>query len=102
MQSLETVLRVAKLARLDLGAGLSPEDATTKLATFAEQFDGIVALMDTLAEVDTAGAEPLYWPLAAPVTPPREDAVDSHNTREELLSNAPEQDGRFFIVPKIV
>ncbi|MCC8194318.1 MAG: Asp-tRNA(Asn)/Glu-tRNA(Gln) amidotransferase subunit GatC [Deltaproteobacteria bacterium] len=102
MESQEKVLRVAKLARLDLGSGLSPEDAAAKLATFAKQFDDIVALMDTLAEVDTTGVEPLYWPLAVAAAPPRDDAAARHNTREELLRNAPEQDGRFFIVPKIV
>lgn len=102
MQSLETVLRVAKLARLDLTRGLSPQEAEKELAKFARQFDELVALMDTLAEVDTQGVEPLYWPLAAPAVPPREDSPARHNSREELLRNAPEQDGQFFVVPRIV
>lgn len=102
MESQERVLRIAELSRLDLGFGLSPEDAEAKFALFAGQFADIVALMDTLAEVDTAGVEPLYWPLAAPFTPPREDVAARHNTRGELLGNAPEQDGQFFIVPRIV
>ncbi len=102
MESQERVLRIAKLARLDLGFGLPPGEAESKLATFADQFDDIVALMDTLAEVDTEGVEPLYWPLGAPASPPREDAVARHNSRAEVLQNAPEQDGQFFIVPRIV
>lgn len=102
MESKERVLRIAKLSRLDLGAGLSPEEAETQLATFAGQFDDIVALMDTLTAVDTTGVEPLYWPLAVPAAQPREDVAERHNTREELLQNAPEQDGQFFIVPRIV
>lgn len=102
MQSLETVKKVAALARLDLGAGLAPDEAERTIARFAAQFDDLVALMDTLAEVDTQGVEPLYWPLAAPVTPLREDEEHRHNTRAELLGNAPEQDGQFFIVPRIV
>ena len=102
MENRERVLWVAKLARLDLGAGLTPEEADAKLTTFAKQFNDIVSLMDTLAEVDTSGVEPLYWPLAAPVAPLREDVAIRHNTREELLRNAPEQDGQFFIVPRIV
>jgi len=101
-KSLEKVLAVASLARLDLGMGLAPEEAEKELARFAKQFDDIAALMDTLAEVNTEGVEPLYWPLAAPVTPLREDVAERHNTREELLANAPEQDGQFFIVPRIV
>lgn len=102
MQSLDKVLKIAALARLDLVMGLSGEEASGQLARFAAQFDDIVALMDTLGEVDTEGVEPLYWPLAAPVTPPREDVAERHNTREELLANAPEQDGQFYIVPRIV
>lgn len=101
-KSIDTVVSVAKLARLNLTEGLSPEDAEKRLALFARQFDDIIALMDTLGEVDTNGVEPLYWPLAAPVAPPREDTAVRHNTREELLANAPEHDGAFFVVPRIV
>lgn len=102
MSSKDKVVKIAELARLDLGIGLAREQAEEKLATFAAQFDDIVALMDTLGEVDANGVEPLYWPLAAPVAPPREDVTERRNTREELLKNAPEQDGRFFVVPRIV
>jgi aspartyl-tRNA(Asn)/glutamyl-tRNA(Gln) amidotransferase subunit C len=102
MQSKEKVLRVATLARLDLVAGLSPAEAETKLTRFAKQFDDIVALMDTLREVDTTGVEPLYWPLSAEAAPPREDVAVKTNTRDELLRNAPEQDGQFFVVPRIM
>lgn len=100
--SKERVVKIATLSRLDLGTGLTGAEAGEKLATFAAQFDDVVALMDTLAEVDTTGVEPLYWPLSAPVAPPREDVAERCNTREELLQNAPEQDGQFFIVPRIV
>ena len=101
-KSLEKVLTVASLARLDLVRDLPPMEAEKELAKFASQFNDIVALMDTLAQVETTGVEPLYWPLAKPATPPREDEARRHNTREELLANAPEQDGQFFIVPRIV
>lgn len=101
-KTIATVLDMARLARIDLDAGHDPATAEKDLARFARQFDDIVALMDTLAEVDTQGVEPLYWPLAAPASPPREDVAARHNTREELLANAPEQDGQFFVVPRIV
>ena len=100
--SMETVKAVANLARLDLGMGLPPEEAEKTLARFAGQFDSLVALMDTLAEVDTLGVEPLYWPLDESVSLLREDVARRLNTREEILQNAPEQDGQFFIVPRIV
>lgn len=102
MQSIDKVLKVAQLARLDLSEGHPADEAARELAKFSKQFDEIVALMDTLAEVDTEGVQPLYWPLSAPVAGPREDVAERHNTREELLRNAPEQDGEFFIVPRIV
>ena len=100
--NLERVLAVAKLARLDLTEGLPPAEAEAALERFAREFKDIVAIMDTLSEVDTAGVEPLYWPLAVPPAAPREDVAVKHNTRSELLAGAPEQDGRFFVVPKIV
>ena len=102
MERQEKVLQVAKLARLDLGMGLDPAEAEKRITLFAKQFGDIVALMDTLSEVETEGVEPLYWPLSAPVSPAREDVAIRHNTRDELLRNAPEQDGQFFIVPRIV
>lgn len=101
-ESQKKVLAIAKLARIDLVRGLSPEEAEKKLALFASQFNDIVALMDTLKDVDTEGVEPLYWPLMAPTASLREDEAARRNTREELLRNAPEQDGQFFIVPRIV
>jgi aspartyl-tRNA(Asn)/glutamyl-tRNA(Gln) amidotransferase subunit C len=96
------VQAIAALARLDLTRGLSPEQAEERLRLFSAQFKDIVALMDTLAEVDTQGVDPLYWPLAAPAAPLREDEVRRAAIREEILGNAPEQDGSFFIVPRIV
>ncbi len=101
-KSLERVMAVASLARLDLSEGLAPAEKKDALERYAREFKDIVALMDTLAEVNTEGVEPLYWPLAAPPAAPREDVAAKHNTRSELLAGAPEQDGRFFVVPKIV
>jgi aspartyl-tRNA(Asn)/glutamyl-tRNA(Gln) amidotransferase subunit C len=100
--SIAKVRAIAALARLDLTRGLAPDEAAARLARISAQFRDIVALMDTLSQVDTQGVEPLYWPLAAPAAPLREDAAAVSATRRELLANAPEQDGRFFIVPRIV
>lgn len=101
-ENVKKVLKMAELSRLDLAAGLAPEEAEKKLEQFARQFGDVVALMDTLAEVDTEGIEPLYWPLSAPAASVREDVAAKRNSREELLKNSPEQDGQFFVVPRIV
>ena len=78
----ELAARIATLARLRLD-----ED---KLERFAGQMHDILNYMETLAAVDTH------------VSPTRPDEAARTCTRDEVLQNAPESDGRFFIVPKIV
>ena len=91
--SLEEAAKVAKLARLKL----DPE----KLERFSSQLDDILSYMDLLNSLDTKDVEPLYSPCEHP-SPLREDLAKSEFTREDILRNAPEADGKFFIVPKIV
>lgn len=89
----EIVAKIASLARLELS-----ED---KIGLFAEQLGDVLAYMDKLGELDTSSVEPLYSPVDKP-TPMREDTVVKEFTREELLAGAPQTDGEFFIVPRIV
>lgn len=68
---------------------------------FARQFGEILGHMDRLSRVDTEGVEPLYSPLAhAAATRPDEAA--NRRERAEILANAPETDGEYFVVPRIV
>lgn len=71
------------------------------LSHFAEQCSDILAYMDQLAEVDTTNVEPLYSPVAH-ASAMREDVALRRLDREAILANAPETDGSFFIVPRIV
>lgn len=89
----EEVARVARLARLDL-----PEE---KLELFAGQLGDILTYMDKLSEIDTSEVEPMFSPVTH-VTVTRPDEVRVEYSRDEVLQNAPEQDGAYFIVPKIV
>ncbi|AMK12325.1 MAG: Asp-tRNA(Asn)/Glu-tRNA(Gln) amidotransferase subunit GatC [Pseudodesulfovibrio sp.] len=89
----EEVAKVAGLARLDL--------SQDKLELFAGQLGDILAYMDKLGELNTDEVEPLYSPVQH-TTVLRRDEVRKDYAREEILANAPEQDGQFFIVPKIV
>lgn len=91
--SSEDAAKVAKLARLRLD--------DDKLEHFAGQMDGILAYMETLGSVDTAGVEPLYSPVTHE-TPMRDDVASKGCSRDQILANAPATDGQFFIVPKIV
>jgi len=89
----EEVQSVAELARLELD-----ED---KLDEFARQMDSILEYVHKLEEVDTSAVEPMYTPVDN-VTVLREDREEKEYTRDQILENAPEDDGRFFIVPKII
>jgi aspartyl-tRNA(Asn)/glutamyl-tRNA(Gln) amidotransferase subunit C len=89
----EQVAHMAALAKLEL------DEATQD--RFARQFNDILCYMDALNAVDTQGVEALYQPVrhSAAVRP---DLVEASLDRETLLAGAPEQDGRYFIVPRIV
>lgn len=89
----EEVSRVARLARLEL--------SEEKRALFVHQLHDILSYMDTLGELDTTGVEPMYGPVDH-TTVMRPDQARKEFARAEILSNAPEDDGQFFIVPRIV
>lgn len=91
--SSEEVAKVARLARLDL--------SQDKIDQYAAQLGGILGYMDKLGELDTANVQPMYTPVDQ-VSVMREDVVRKDYSRAEILKNAPETDGAFFIVPRIV
>ena len=91
--TLEEVEHVARLARL----ALTPEEKER----MRSQLDAILAYIDKLRELDTTGVEPTSHVL--PITNVmREDEVRPSFPKEEMLANAPERDGDFFRVPKII
>jgi aspartyl-tRNA(Asn)/glutamyl-tRNA(Gln) amidotransferase subunit C len=57
--------------------------------------------MDKLNEIDTSDVEPMYTPVDQPGAL-REDKVAREFERSDILKNAPETDGQYFIVPRIV
>jgi aspartyl-tRNA(Asn)/glutamyl-tRNA(Gln) amidotransferase subunit C len=87
------VARIAELARLDVDEG--------RRELFAEQLSSILQYMETLNELDTSDVEPLYSPVEHD-TPVRQDEPETRCSRDEVLGNAPETDGKYFIVPKVV
>jgi len=89
----EEVRRAALLARLKL----TPEEE----AELTPQLDSILAYMDKLAEIDTAAVEPFSHAMDS-VHALREDKVTQHPNADALLANAPDRDGTFFKVPKII
>lgn len=89
----EEVQRVALLARLRLTA--------TEEATLAEQLGAILQYMEQLNQLDTQEVEPFSHASEA-VNALREDQVINQPNADALLANAPERDGTFFKVPKII
>ena len=91
--SREAVRHVALLARLEL----SEQDE----AAFTEQLDNILQSFEKLSTLNTDGVEPTAH--VVPTEPVyREDVVINPPGAEELRANAPERDGDFFKVPKIL
>ena len=91
--SIEDTRHVAKLARLALDE--------TKLQKFTGQLQNILKYVDKIGQLDTAGVEPMAHALPLKNVL-REDVVEPSLTVEQVLQNAPDTDGPFFKVPKII
>jgi aspartyl-tRNA(Asn)/glutamyl-tRNA(Gln) amidotransferase subunit C len=61
----------------------------------------MIHFVDKLNELDTTGVQPVLHMTDA-VNVLREDVVQGSVSREEGLKNAPETDGVFFKVPKVI
>lgn len=93
------MLTLTDMKHLSRLARLAPSDE--RLMQYAPMCDNILQYMDVLAEVDTTGIEPTYSPVQHACAM-RADEPQKRREREEVLANAPETDGKFFIVPRIV
>lgn len=89
----EQVRKVAKLARLDL--------TEVEVEEFTGQLSAILGYVEKMNELDTEGVEPLAHCLAISNCF-RDDVVTESLGTEVTLANAPEKDGEFFKVPKIL
>ena len=89
----EKVAEVAKLARL----ALPPE----KLEQMSKHLGAILHYIDKMKEVEVSGVEPMAQPL--PIHNVfREDIPTDPLPLDKALQNAPEADGPFFKVPKVI
>jgi aspartyl-tRNA(Asn)/glutamyl-tRNA(Gln) amidotransferase subunit C len=87
------VRKVAKLARLNL-----PDD---KIATYTGQLESILGYVSQLEQVDTTGV-PETTRAVEVTNVTRQDGVNPTPVREEILNQAPQREGDFFRVPKIL
>ncbi len=91
--TLDDVRHVAKLARLDL-----PEARLVKLTG---QLESILEYVAQIGKVDVTGVEPMAHALPLHNVL-REDVVEPSLPLEQVLQNAPDTDGPFFKVPKVI
>ena len=91
--SADDVRKVATLARLNL-----PDD---KIATYTGQLESILGYVSQLEQVDTTGV-PETTRAVEVTNVTRQDGVNPTPVREEILNQAPQREGNFFRVPKIL
>lgn len=84
---------VAKLARLALDE--------SHLQRLTGQLESILEYVNKLQQVNTAGVEPLAHALPLHNVF-REDVVEPSLPLDKVLQNAPQTDGPFFKVPKVL
>lgn len=87
------VRKIAKLARLRL--------SDEEVARYGGQLTKILDAMAELAAVDTKDVPPTSSVLGA-VNVMREDEPRPFDGRERLLANAPDRDGPYFKVRKVI
>jgi aspartyl-tRNA(Asn)/glutamyl-tRNA(Gln) amidotransferase subunit C len=88
------VAYVAGLANLDL------TDQERK--RMLRDLNSILEYIDRLNELDTANVPPMAQTLLPTVEAMREDELRPCLQREDALKNAPDSDGEFFRVPKVI
>jgi aspartyl-tRNA(Asn)/glutamyl-tRNA(Gln) amidotransferase subunit C len=87
------VNHLAHLSRLNV----APE----KMDKLVTDMQDLVVFVEQLNALDTTGTDPLMH-MGDAVNVLRKDEVNGSITREAALLNAPESDGAFFKVPKVI
>ena len=88
-----TVRRIARLARIKV------TDAEAK--ALETEISGILDWVKQLDEVDVGNVEPMTRVIPMMLRK-REDNVTDGEIAEQVLANAPQREGDFFVVPKVV
>lgn len=89
----DTVAKVAHLARIKVGE--------ERLPSLAQELDAIVSWVEQLGEVDTQGVTPMASAVDMQAQW-RKDAVTDGGDPARIVANAPDPQGDYFSVPKVV
>jgi len=90
---IDLVRHIGKLSRIEL--------TDEQVQTFAGQLGNILEYFDKLQELDTQDAEPMAHAVQLHNVFGEDEPVDSLQP-DEALANAPQRDGDFFKVPKVI
>ncbi len=85
---------VAALSRLRLDPSEEPR--------FVSELASILSYVEQLQALDVSGIEPTSQVGAGAGAPLREDVVKPCEVRDEALAQAPDRDGDYFRVPRVV
>ncbi len=87
------ISKLEKLARLKLST-----EEQTELMT---DLNKILGMVEKMEEIDTSAVEPLVY-VSEEVNVLREDEVKHQVDRQAALDRAPDQDGTYFKLPKVI
>ena len=89
----ETVRRIAHLARIGVKESEVPH--------LQGELNAMLAFVEQLKEVDVEGIEPMTSVIPMEMKK-RADVVNDGEIADDIVKNAPETQGHFFLVPKVV
>lgn len=89
----ELIGKLANLARLEFGE--------EEKQTLRNDLHKMIAFVEKLNELDTTGVEPLLH-MSPEVNILRDDKVLGSVSRETALKNAPQHNGEYFRVPRVI
>ena len=90
----KVVHQVAALSRLEVDPSEEPR--------LVKELTSILSYVEQLQGIDVSGIEPTSQVGAGEKTPLREDQVLPCDVRDEALASAPDRDGDYFRVPRVV
>ena len=89
----KSLLKLGKLARISI--------SEEKLNNLSKDLNSILEFVDQLKEIKTDQVDPTSNSLNQKLEV-RDDKVDTKNSAEDVLENAPEKEMDFFVVPKVI
>ena len=89
----DTVKHISKLARISLDK--------KKVDDLSKDLTSIIRFIENLNKLNTDKVNPLTSIIDASLKS-RSDEVKDGKIREQILKNSPENNGKFFVVPKVI